>query len=542
MPSKTRRRALAAAIGASTLLAFTGTGTSAVAGPAAGPGTSAGTTPAVKYIIANPAFTPLSVNGVPARALYGTYRGAGYEIEVPAHWNHQLVLYAHGYAGTGNVLTVDQPFTPLRQHWLDRGYAWAASSYDANGYNVPSGVRGTHDLIGLFRGRVGRPTQTFMTGLSMGGQISGVEIETYPEAFNGALTWCGVMGDNQLFNYYYNYAQGAAALTGTPGQFPPPFPDPKSDPYVTTVQTKILPKLGTMPNRVGFPTVLNPKGRQFESLAEQLTGGARPGFSGAFQKFWNGFGFPPLTQIPFVFGLFGSSLGGTQGIAPGNTNSNVGTHYSLAKDPTVALTSRQRDAGADTVNDKIQRVAASPAWLEQLEPDHGLKASIPTVGGNLPVPLLTIHGTGDMFVPLSMEQVLYQRAKAAGRTNLLVQRAVREVGHCSYSGTELANGFDAMTRWVKTGDKPAGDNIMAPLTKGYDPNFGCRFTQPDSSDKHPVFAATNPGLAPCAARDRDGAGDDSGNGDHGGNGDGTGGGGNLGPGQHGGNQHAAGRR
>ena len=40
----------------------------------------------------------------------------------------------------------------MRQHLLDLGYAcWAASSYDANGYDVESGVRATRELAGQFR-------------------------------------------------------------------------------------------------------------------------------------------------------------------------------------------------------------------------------------------------------------------------------------------------------------------------------------------------------------------------------------------------------
>lgn len=449
----------------------------------------------IHYTIADPAFAPFSVGGVSARALFGTHAGSGYEIEVPPRWNHQLILYAHGYAGTGTVLQVDQPTAALRQHWLDLGYAWAASSYDANGYNVPAGVTGTHQLIGLFNDRVGHPSRIFMTGLSMGGHITGVEIEQYPHTFAGAMTWCGVMGDNQLFDYYYNFEQGAAALTETPGQFPPPNPTVTPNSYVNTVQTDILPKLGSAPNGVGFPQVLNTTGTQFGALAEQLTGGARPGFSGAFRYYWNSFGFAPLTKLPFVFGLFGSSQGGTEGIAAGNTTGNIGTQYSLATDPNFPLTSGQLASGAKTVNSTIQRVAPAPQGVHP----NGL-SGIPQISGDLPIPLLTIHGIGDMFVPFSMEQVLYQRAAAAGKTGLLVQRAIREVGHCSYSGTELNSGFDAMVNWVQTGNKPAGDNVMAPLTTGYDPQYGCQFTRPDATtDMHPVFKAVTGGLATCAS-------------------------------------------
>ena len=46
--------------------------------------------------------------------------GAAYRIEVPPHWNGTLVMYAHGFRGTGNVVWVDEP--QLRQYFVDHGY------------------------------------------------------------------------------------------------------------------------------------------------------------------------------------------------------------------------------------------------------------------------------------------------------------------------------------------------------------------------------------------------------------------------------------
>lgn len=55
----------------------------------------------------------------------------GWRIEVPANWNGGLVLWAHGYRGVEPELTVDDP--PLRAYFIAKGWAWAASSYRANG-------------------------------------------------------------------------------------------------------------------------------------------------------------------------------------------------------------------------------------------------------------------------------------------------------------------------------------------------------------------------------------------------------------------------
>lgn len=47
--------------------------------------------------------------------------GAGYRVEVPKNWNGMLVMYAHGYGGTGPTVNVSDP--PIREHLIRNGYA-----------------------------------------------------------------------------------------------------------------------------------------------------------------------------------------------------------------------------------------------------------------------------------------------------------------------------------------------------------------------------------------------------------------------------------
>ena len=68
----------------------------------------------------------------------GVLGGAAYRVEVPANWNGKLVMYAHGYAGEGSALTISNP--SIRRHLIEQGYAWAASSYSKNYYDVRAGV------------------------------------------------------------------------------------------------------------------------------------------------------------------------------------------------------------------------------------------------------------------------------------------------------------------------------------------------------------------------------------------------------------------
>jgi pimeloyl-ACP methyl ester carboxylesterase len=158
--------------------------------------------------------------GTTTARYWGVHGGAGYRIEVPANWNGELVLYAHGFRGTGLELTITNP--RIRQLLVKNGYAWAASSFATNGYDVKQGVKDTHALGALFNGLVGNPRRTYITGHSMGGHITGVAIEQYPQAFVGALPMCGVMGDNDLFSYYLDFNLVAEELAGVQAQFPFP--------------------------------------------------------------------------------------------------------------------------------------------------------------------------------------------------------------------------------------------------------------------------------------------------------------------------------
>lgn len=407
------------------------------------------------------AFTPLTsrTDGQRARVLTGVQGGASYQIEVPANWNGELVIYAHGYNGTGTLLCAGPPDAGLRQHYIDEGYAWAASSYADNGYDVAQGVKDSRNLIGIVQSRVGKPSRTYMTGVSMGGQITAVAIEQYRNAFDGAMPACGVLGGTELFDYFLGANVTAAALAGAPK---PAFPaDPAA--YGTYVNTRVVPTLLTTPTRAN-PFGFTPTGLQWAGAVEQMSGGTRPGFPQAV-GFWDAVRFAPLTSSPFLFGVYPGLTAGTIGIAPGSVVDNAQTVYQLDGDPAVSAAEQQ-------LNASVLRVSAAPQGRS-----HPGLASIPQVTGNISIPVVTLHDLGDLFVPFSMEQVYAQRVAANGASGLLTQRAIRAVSHCDFSSSEYISAFDAMVTQVKTGVKPAGDVVTDPAVVAQ-PTYGCRFTDP----------------------------------------------------------------
>ncbi|MGC4896664.1 alpha/beta hydrolase family protein [Micromonospora sp. DT31] len=435
-PSSTLRRRLLAA-GTALTLAL---GLAGAAPAAAATGRADGSGPLPGYTIVNPPLAPLVVGGAATTVRQGVHAHAGFIIEVPARWNGELVMWAHGYRGQGTELSPEPPGFDLRQRLLTQGYAWASSSYDRNGYDVRSGVQGTRALADLFARTVRRPHRVLIAGVSMGGHVIGRSLEQYPGFYAGALPMCGVLGDQELFDFFLDYNVVAQALAGVRA-YPPP-----AD-YLTNAVPRIQVTLGLAGLTPTGPDTTNELGRQLRAVTTARSGGPRPGADAAFAV-WK----------DFLFGIAVSDGDGTSPARrPGQLATNVFTRYT----PNQPV----------NLNATVQRVF--PENLGQrLAP--GL-TEVPRIAGRPTAPVLSLHGLGDLFVPLRMEQAYARDVAAHGRSRLLVQRAVRTTQHCEFSPAEAGAAWDDLVRWVRTGKRPAGDAVTDPRSVA-SPDFGCRFS------------------------------------------------------------------
>jgi alpha-beta hydrolase superfamily lysophospholipase len=370
-----------------------------------------------------------SLGGTSAAQQWGLLDGAGYRIEIPDRWNGELVMWAHGFRGYGKELTVTDP--PFRRFLIENGYAWAASSYRANGRVAALGEQDTYDLSKLFARTVGTPTRTFITGESMGGYVTGLAIQNRPNYYAGAMPVCGVMGDHELYDYFLDVVLGVQAITGITATYPLP------DNWLTDIVPQLARILGNDPAKFAA----------FSNLVMFRSGGARPYF--------------PLSFAQWTDSLL--ALGQPDPGAPALPASNERTVYQLDADP--ALSAEEQ---------KLNAVMARVNRLNFPLPPAGL-ADVPALIGDLSVPVLTMHTIGDLFVPISMEQSYARRAAAHGASGLLVQRAIRDIGHCAFNQSEWNQAFADLSRWVHEGVKPAGDEMLNPsLVAAAD--YGCRFT------------------------------------------------------------------
>ncbi len=91
--------------------------------------------------------------------------------------------------------------------------------------------------------------------------------------------------------------------------------------------------------------------------------------------------------------------------------------------------------------------------------------------GQLALPLLTMHTTGDGQVPISQAIAMRELVASAGREDRLVQRVVEDPGHCGFTTAEQEQGFEALRDWVEDDDRPAGTDLSNPDLTNLDHTF-----------------------------------------------------------------------
>jgi|GEM_PF-154568 len=396
-----------------------------------------------------------------ADAWSGKLGKSGYRIEVPREWNGVLVMYAHGYGGTGNMLSVGLP--SIREYLIENGYAWAASTYSANYYDVRAGVEDTNELALEFvklaakHGRtIAEPSKRYLIGHSMGGHVTGAAIErearetaVHKVEYAGAVPMCGVMGDTQLFNYFTAFQWAAEKLAGVPYTT-----GPVTDP--AALRTQLQAALFKT-----YPTELTWAGTQLRDLVRNLTGGARSNFDqGYAAKQWQDALWSTVGGDGTINGVLAKPVTDTREVV-----------YQFDNDSAISEEER-------LFNDEIQRSKPEPE-ANGLRTD-GLRW-IPAVNGEFDIPVVSLHTLGDLYVPFKMQQIYRQRADAKGNGARLVQRAIRGTGHCEFTIAEQVSAFQAMVRWEENGLVPPGDNVLDAAEVSSD-NYGCLFTENNFTD------------------------------------------------------------
>jgi pimeloyl-ACP methyl ester carboxylesterase len=392
------------------------------------------------------AATSSCINPNGTNTLQGTLGGANYTISVPSNWNGTLVLYSHGYVFSNQPLLnpapdVGDPLTGTAL--LHQGYALAGSSYSQNGWALQQAFHDQIALLDFFVATCGQPTRTIAWGHSLGGIITAGLVQLYPDRFAGALPMCGVVAGsvgtwNQAldsafaFNVLlagnalsiahitnptaaFNQAESvlasaqktpqgqarialAAALADIPGWFYSASPEPASKDFITQEQNQFL---------------------------------------------WE-------ENVDFAFAFFARAE--LEARAGGNPSWNTGVNY--RKQLELSSDSREivalyKQAGLD-LNKDLNTLATAT----RITADSGAVAYLSRYiifNGDLNIPVLTMHTTGDGLVVNQDEQAYASVVRSKGNNSLLREIFVHRAGHCAFTPAETLTAFQTLIHRLDTG-------------------------------------------------------------------------------------------
>ena len=370
--------------------------------------------------------------------------GAAYEIQCPAGaWNGTLFLYSHGYVAPGSPNPAADVGDPATGAWmLGHGYALAGSSYASTGWAIQQALPDQIATLDVFDRAFGTPARTIAWGHSLGGIITAGLIQRYPGRFSAALPMCGVLSGGvatwntaldgafafqqlidpqvQVVNIGNPSANLAGAITAADGAQATP---------QGQARLALVAALGETP---GWFTPMSPEPGAADYAGQE-----------ANQFLWD-------TQVdfPFIFALRAE----LEARAHGNPSWNTGVNYfrDLARSADLPeVVALYRKAGLSLRHDlqtlnQATRISAAPAAVAYLA--HNIVFT-----GRLPVPVLTMHTTGDGLVVPENEQAYRSAVDRAGDGRLLRQIFVDRAGHCAFTPAETITAVQVLVSRLDTG-------------------------------------------------------------------------------------------
>jgi hypothetical protein len=382
-------------------------------------------------------------------ALTGSIDGALYKIEVPDPWNGTLFLYSHGYVfpGSAPVATdVGDPVTGAAL--LSQGYALAGSSYSQEGWALQQAFHDQIALLNFFDSTCGQPSRTIAWGHSLGGIITAGLVQLFPDRFTAALPMCGVVaGGVGTWNQALDGAFAFDVLLAG-NQLPIVNLDQLSPSQVNTAfgqaegilsaaqntpqgraRIALLASLGDVP---GWFASLSPEPSPTDYTDQEIN-----------QFRWE-------SQVDFAFAFFARAE--LEARAGGNPSWNTGVDYraqlqNSADSNEVKALYAQAGLNLQTDLDSLNsttRIAADPnavAYLSQFV----------TFNGDLNIPVLTMHTTGDGLVVNQDEQSYAQVVGENGDPSQLREVFVSRAGHCAFTPAETLAAVQTLVDRVNTG-------------------------------------------------------------------------------------------
>jgi pimeloyl-ACP methyl ester carboxylesterase len=383
---------------------------------------------------------------------------ATYEIQCPAGaWNGTLFLYSHGYVvprSANPAQDVGDPITGA--YLLGNGYALAGSSYATTGWAIQQALPDQVNTLNAFDQSFGKPRTTIAWGHSLGGIITAGLIQDYPKLFNAALPMCGVLSGgvatwNTALDATFAFQQLLAPTIQVVNITNPTANLTAGETAVTAAQKTpqgrarlaLVAALGDTP---GWFTPLSAEPAATDYAAQEQN-----------QFLWD-------TEVTFPFVLaFRAEL---EARAGGNVSWNTGVNYfsDLAKSADLKeVRALYKAAGLNLTKDLLTlnsapRISAKPSAVAYL-------AKYISFNGDISIPVLSMHTTGDGLVVPENEQAYKSVVDRDGNGNLLRQIFVNRAGHCAFTPAETITAVQTLLNRLSTGHwnvpSPAGLNAEA---------------------------------------------------------------------------------
>lgn len=360
---------------------------------------------------------------IPDFCIQGTHAGvAEFLICVPEDWNGDLIVYAHGYVAFNEPIGIpwDQLILPdgtlLPEIITDLGFAFATTSYSVNGLAIKEGIAEVVDIVDVFESLYSVPNLVLLGGVSEGGIITALAVEQHPEVFDGGLSTCGPIGDfiGQV-NYWGNFRIAfdyffPDLLPGDPTGIPDDVIENWDEVYKPALTTAINdnPQKTTQLLSVGKAPI-DPDDP--DSIVNTVVDGLL-----WYNVFATNDGIDKLGGQPF---------------------DNQDHFYN-------GLVNMYK------MNKNVARYAADQAALDEIEANY-------QTTGDLAVPLVTLHTTGDEIVPYWHEILYKQKVKANGDEALYAHIPALRYGHCMFEVNEVVAGL-AILLWKVNGQELEGVN------------------------------------------------------------------------------------
>lgn len=371
---------------------------------------------------------------------------AQYKIEVPSPWNGTLVLYSHGYSFSSTAAT--DVGDPLTGSWLlSHGYALAGSGYATSGWALQQAfqdqiaVLDKFDTLGF-----GHPSRTIAWGHSLGGMITAGLVQLFPDRFTAALPMCGVVaGGPGVWNQGLDSEFALQTLMPTPAFKLINFTSLGDAATNDAIAQNALSAAQATPAgkaRIALSAALADLPGWFAAGSPEP---APTDFAAqeANQFLWD-------SQVDFAFGFFGRFE--LEQRAGGNFSWNTGVNYRVQLSHSVdlaevkglyAAAGLDLNEDLDTLNDAA-RISANPAAVAYV-------TKYITYNGDLDIPVLTMHTTGDGLVEVTDENAYASVVRSAGDNSMLRQVFVHRAGHCTFTPAETISAFQVLIHRINTG-------------------------------------------------------------------------------------------